>query len=78
MKTTKQPSTVSIAVPGSVVDNAQTLELATAVAGQVARAAAIFNIDEVVVLDDSAQHRCPLAPTFTEQTFAETTNAFCT
>lgn len=50
-------ATVSIALPGSVVDNAQTLELATAVAGQIARAAAIFSVDEVVVLDDSPQRR---------------------
>ena len=45
--------TVSIVVPGSVVDNTQTAELATAVAGQVARTAAIFNVDEVIVHDDS-------------------------
>jgi len=46
--------TVSIAVPGSVIDNTQTMELATAVAGQIARTAAIFKIDEVVVIDDAA------------------------
>lgn len=40
-------------VPGSVIDNAQTAELATSVAGQIARSACIFNIDEVIVLDDS-------------------------
>eukprot|EP00884_Botryococcus_braunii_P002841 jgi/Botrbrau1/12558/Bobra.0169s0094.2 len=45
--------TVSFAVPGSVIDNTQTLEAATLVAGQIARAAAIFNVDEVVVIDDS-------------------------
>ncbi len=45
--------TVSIAVPGSVIDNTQSLETATLVAGQLARAAAIFNVDEVVVIDDS-------------------------
>ena len=32
--------------------NAQNQELATLLAGQVARAAAVFNVDEVVVLDD--------------------------
>lgn len=46
--------TVSIAIPGSVIDNTQTTELATAVAGQIARTAAIFKIDEVVVIDDAA------------------------
>ena len=45
--------TVSIAVPGSVIDNTQTMEAATAVAGQIARTAAIFNIDEVIVIDDA-------------------------
>lgn len=47
-----RPYTVSITVPGSVIDNTQTVELATAVAGQIARTAAIFNIDEVIVIDD--------------------------
>eukprot|EP00887_Chlorella_sp_A99_P003984 scaffold11.g3984.t1 len=45
--------TVSLAVAASCVENAQNLELATLLAGQIARAAAIFNVDEVVVLDDS-------------------------
>lgn len=49
-----RPYTVSIAIPGSVIDNTQTTELATAVAGQIARTAAIFKIDEVVVIDDAA------------------------
>jgi len=44
--------TVGIAVPGSILDNAQTPELRTYLAGQVARAAAIFNVDEVVVFND--------------------------
>ncbi|PSS33881.1 Methyltransferase [Actinidia chinensis var. chinensis] len=44
--------TVSIAVPGSIIDNAQSLELATRLAGQIARAATIFRIDEVVVFDN--------------------------
>jgi len=44
--------TVSIAVPGSILDNAQTPELRTYLAGQVARAAAVFNVDEVIVFDD--------------------------
>ena len=44
--------TVSIAVPGSVVSNAQTRELQTQLAGQIARAAAVFRVDEIVVYDD--------------------------
>lgn len=39
--------TVSIAVPGSVMNNAQTRELRTYLAGQIARAACIYNVDEV-------------------------------
>ncbi|XP_021290653.1 putative methyltransferase C9orf114 homolog [Herrania umbratica] len=46
--------TVSIAVAGSIIDNAQSLELATRLASQIARAATIFRIDEVVVLDSKS------------------------
>jgi predicted SPOUT superfamily RNA methylase MTH1 len=44
--------TVSIAVPGSILGNAQSQELQTCLAGQIARAAALFSVDEVVVFDD--------------------------
>ncbi|KAL0368009.1 UNVERIFIED_CONTAM: putative methyltransferase C9o [Sesamum calycinum] len=44
--------TVTIAVPGSIIDNAQSLELATRLAGQLARAATIFRIDENVMIDE--------------------------
>ncbi|CAG0896953.1 unnamed protein product, partial [Darwinula stevensoni] len=44
--------TVSLAVPGSIMDNAQSPELRSYLAGQVARAAAIFRADEVIVYDD--------------------------
>jgi len=42
-----RPYTVSIAVPGSIVANAQSPELRTYLAGQIARACTIFNVDEV-------------------------------
>lgn len=45
-------STISVAVGASCIENAQNLELATLLAGQIARACAIYNIDEIVVLDD--------------------------
>ena len=48
-----RPKTVSIALPGSIVDNCQSRELQSYVAGQVARAAAIFQIDEVIVFNES-------------------------
>lgn len=48
----KKYSTVSIAVPGSILENAQSAELRTYLAGQIARAASIYQVDEVVVFDD--------------------------
>lgn len=47
-------STVSIAIPGSILENAQSPELRSYLAGQVARAACIFQVDEIVVFDDFA------------------------
>ncbi|GAB9464773.1 hypothetical protein Gpo141_00002199 [Globisporangium polare] len=44
--------TLSMAIPGSIIDNAQTKELKTYLAGQVARAAVIFQVDEIIVFDD--------------------------
>jgi len=44
--------TVSIAIPGSILDNAQSGVLKTYLAGQIGRSAAIFNISEIVVFDD--------------------------
>nr|KJB21513.1 hypothetical protein B456_004G106600 [Gossypium raimondii] len=38
--------TVTVAIAGSIVDNAQSLELATRLASQIARAATIFRINE--------------------------------
>ena len=46
--------TVSIALPNSIVDNAQSMQLKTYLCGQIARAAAIFNIDEIVIFDEYA------------------------
>nr|CAD7399159.1 unnamed protein product [Timema poppensis] len=48
----KKLHTLSIAVPGSILDNAQSQELRTYLAGQIARAACVFEIDEVIVYDD--------------------------
>lgn len=45
-------STISIAVPGSILENAQSGELRTYLAGQIARAACVFCVDEVIVYDD--------------------------
>lgn len=45
--------TVSIAIPSSIIGNAQSHELATRLAGQIARAATIYRIDEIVVFDNN-------------------------
>ena len=49
-----QNRTLSIAVSAAAIDNVQSNELATAMAGLIARTAAIFCVDEVVVIDESS------------------------
>ena len=49
--------TVSLALPGSIIENAQSAELRTYLAGQVARAAAVFNVDEVIVFNEQGRLR---------------------
>lgn len=50
-------STLSIAIPGSVVSNCQTRELKTQLVGQIARAATIYHVDEIIVFDDKLAKR---------------------
>lgn len=45
--------TVSVAIPSSIVDNAQSRELEAYLIGQIARALTIFRIDEIVVYDET-------------------------
>lgn len=47
--------TVSVALPGSVLDNAQSTELRTYLAGQIARACVVFCVDEVIVFDEEGE-----------------------
>ncbi|XP_074871752.1 28S rRNA (uridine-N(3))-methyltransferase isoform X2 [Carettochelys insculpta] len=47
--------TVSVALPGSILNNAQSPELRTYLAGQIARACAIFCVDEIVVFDEEGE-----------------------
>ncbi|XP_067328326.1 uncharacterized protein [Anolis sagrei] len=47
--------TLSVAVPGSILDNAQSPELRTYLAGQIARSCAVFSVDEVVVFDERGE-----------------------
>ncbi|KAI1904743.1 hypothetical protein AGOR_G00008840 [Albula goreensis] len=54
-KSKGRPYTVSIALPGSVLDNAQSPELRTYLAGQIARACCVFCVDEVVIFDEQGE-----------------------
>ncbi|XP_075691302.1 28S rRNA (uridine-N(3))-methyltransferase [Rhinoderma darwinii] len=47
--------TVSVALPGSIMDNAQSPELRTYLAGQIARACAVFSVDEIVIFDETGE-----------------------
>ncbi|PWY97782.1 DUF171-domain-containing protein [Testicularia cyperi] len=44
--------TLSVAIPGSIVLNAQSPELKSRLAAHIARTCAIFNVDEIVVFDE--------------------------
>lgn len=44
--------TLSIALPASILRNAQSNELRTYLAGQIGRAACVFNVDEIVIFND--------------------------
>jgi len=45
--------TLSIAIPSSIIEKVQSKELKTYVCGQLARAACLFNVDEIVVFDEN-------------------------
>jgi predicted SPOUT superfamily RNA methylase MTH1 len=48
-------TTVSIALPGSIIANAQSPELCTYLAGQIARTCAVFAVDEIVIFSENAE-----------------------
>lgn len=48
-------STVSIALPSSILTNAQSPELRVYLAGQIARAAAIYCIHEIIIFDEQQE-----------------------
>lgn len=48
-------ATISIALPSSILNNAQSPELRMYLAGQVARAAAIYCVDEIIVFDEQPE-----------------------
>ncbi|CCD61821.1 Putative methyltransferase spot-1 [Caenorhabditis elegans] len=49
------PFTISIAVPGQFLNNAQSAELRTYMAGQIARAATLYRVDEIIIYDESCR-----------------------
>ncbi|KAM0721547.1 hypothetical protein Q7P37_002472 [Cladosporium fusiforme] len=52
--------TLSLALPGSIIANCSTHEMKNALAGQIARACAVFCVDEIVIFDDGqAATRAP-------------------
>ena len=46
---------MSVALPGSVLDNAQSTELRTYLAGQIARACVVFCIDEIIIFEEHGE-----------------------
>jgi len=53
-KTEGRPWTLSIAIPGSILDNAQSIQLRSYLAGQIGRALAVYNVDEIIIFDEEA------------------------
>ncbi|CAN7067741.1 hypothetical protein IGI04_041179 [Brassica rapa subsp. trilocularis] len=60
-KKKEERPTVTIAIAGSIINNTQSLELATRLAGQIARASTIFRIDEIVVFDNKSSSEINLS-----------------
>lgn len=44
---------MSVAIPGSIIDCAQSRELQAYLAGQIGRALTLFEVDEIVIYDDN-------------------------
>ena len=49
-ETSRRGFTTTLALPSSIVDNAQSLELKTYLVSQIAKAAAMFCFNEVVIV----------------------------
>jgi len=64
--------TLTIALPGSIVNNAQTKELKTYIVGQIARAASIYHVDEIVVFDDKLGKRSKTTAGMSNESGSET------
>ncbi|GAB7362798.1 hypothetical protein MBLNU230_g3101t1 [Neophaeotheca triangularis] len=51
--------TLSVALPGSIISNCNTPEQKNALAGQIARACAVFCVDEIIIFDDGQVNKRP-------------------
>ena len=56
---------------GSILGNAQSAELRTYLAGQIARALTVFSVDEVVVFDDEGKLKLEDIVEHTVRTFLQ-------
>lgn len=48
-------ATISIAIPSSIVSNAQSFELRSYLVGQIARMLTVFGVDEVIIYEDKCK-----------------------
>uniref|UniRef100_A0A7I4YB40 Methyltransferase C9orf114 n=1 Tax=Haemonchus contortus TaxID=6289 RepID=A0A7I4YB40_HAECO len=55
LKKKESKFSISIAVPGSFLNNGQSSELRTYMSGQIARAATLFCVDDVIVYDETCK-----------------------
>lgn len=69
--------TISIALPSSILSNTQSPELRMYVVGQVARAAAIYRVDEIIVFSEPSDPSLP-TPTRDKSNPSDLTNFFAT
>lgn len=62
-KVGKKDHTLSIVIPASIIDNAQSFELKTYLVCQIARAAVIYRVDEIIIVESRGRYASSLAKT---------------
>ncbi|CAI2369604.1 unnamed protein product [Moneuplotes crassus] len=60
-KVEKKTHTLSIVIPASIIDNAQSFELKTYLVCQIARAAVIYCVDEIIIVESRGRYSSSLA-----------------
>lgn len=60
-KVAKKTHTLSIVIPASIIDNAQSFELKTYLVCQIARAAVIYCVDEIIIVESRGRYSSSLA-----------------